>query len=201
MVNRPKRIGTAAESAVLKQIKPYFPDADRIVLSGAADRGDIGRCGAFIFEVKGGKQTAQIGDGKLAKWMEEAEREAKNAGVEYGILVAQRAGFGLPNARRWWVYVRMQDLAVIMNGFYLPGRFATVRLELGDFLDLLADQGFTPKLTDTGPLLTLPVPVASLLLEEGIVSAPVEVAGYAEPLAPLEPTLFDDDDEEHLVGS
>ena len=45
------------------------------------------------------------------------------------------------------------------------------------------------------------MPVASLLLEEGIVSAPVEVAGYAEPLAPLEPTLFDDDDEEHLVGS
>jgi hypothetical protein len=144
MVNKPKQIGTKAETAVLRQITPYFPEASRNALAGHQDLGDIGHCGDFIFEVKGGKQTNQVGDALLAEWMDQATKEALHSGVKYGVLVLQRAGVGGPNARRWWVHIGLADLAEIMGGFYLPGRFATARMELGDFLDLIADQGFVP---------------------------------------------------------
>lgn len=144
MANRPKDIGTKAETAVLKQILPYFPTAERLSLKGVADEGDIGHCGDFIFEVKGGKQTHLIGDQKLAQWMGEAIIEATNRQIGYGVLVVQRKGFGYPRARRWWVYLPGGDLAEIMGGHWLPPGFVPVRMELGDFLELLADQGYTP---------------------------------------------------------
>lgn len=181
MVNRPKDIGTRAESAVVKQILPYFPTAERLALKGEDDEGDIGHCGDFIFEVKGGKQTTQIGDGKLAKWMEEAEREAQNRGVHFGVLVTQRAGFGLPNARRWWAFVRIEDLAEICGGFYAPGAFAPVRLELGVFLDLLADQGYTPSQSEEKAPEIIELPVATAVIHL--------------PDAVSDVTLFDDEEE------
>lgn len=151
MTNKPKAIGTAAETAVLKQIRPYFPNAARNALAGAADLGDIGHCGPFIFEVKGGKQTQQIGDGLLATWVGQALTEAENTRAAYGlveevygILVTQRSGFGAPNARRWWVHIPLGMLAELSGGYYAPGRFAVARLELGDFLDLIADNGWVP---------------------------------------------------------
>lgn len=173
MVNKPKAIGTFAETAVLKQILPYFPDASRNALAGSGDLGDIGHAGQFIFEVKGGKQTHQIGDGKLADWMAQAQIEASHSGVQFGVLVTQRSGFGAPNARRWWVHLRMEDFAEICGGFYAPGRFATVRLELGDFLDLIADQGYTP--APVGDPVTDIVLDAHALAIEAPVAAPVYV--------------------------
>lgn len=189
VVNKPKQIGTFGETAVLKQVKPYFPDADRIVQKGANDQGDIAFCGDFIFEVKAGKQTDQIGDGKLAKWMEEALVEAEHAGVRFGVLVTQRRGFGAPNARRWWAWLRMEDFAEICGGFYAPGRFATVRLELGDLLELLADQGYTPSAGDPAtdvmlaPATTsIPVP-AGLETELIALGLPAEIATEDDELA------------------
>lgn len=144
MVNRPKAIGTFAETAVLKQILPYFPAAERLALKGAADEGDIGHCGEFVFEVKGGKQTHSIGDAKLVEWIGEALAEAENRGVGYGVLVTQRKGFGAPRARRWWVHLPADALAEIMGGLWQPPSLVVVQMELGDFLELLADQGYTP---------------------------------------------------------
>jgi hypothetical protein len=144
MTNRPKDIGTRAETAVLRQILPYFPAAERLALKGKADEGDIGHTGDFIFEVKGGKQTEQVGDAQLTAWMGEAVTEAANRDVGFGVLVLQRKGYGLPRARRWWVWISGGDLAEIMGGCWLPPGFVPVRMELGDFLDLLADQGYTP---------------------------------------------------------
>ena len=144
MTNRPKAIGTFAETAVRNQVLPYFPTAERLSLKGADDEGDIGHCGDFIFEVKGGKQCHQIGDAKLAQWMGEAVIEAGARKVGFGILVVQRKGFGKDRARRWWAYVTGGDLAEIMGGAWTPLGFVPIRLELGDLLDLLADQGYTP---------------------------------------------------------
>lgn len=145
MVNRPKQIGTAAETAVLRKLFPYFPDAKRVVLHGSDDQGDIdsGDGMDFIFEVKGGKQCSQISDMVLAKWMAEADLERDNARKRFGVLVCQRAGVGAPNAHRWWCYVHLGDLAQITGGFYRPGKFAVARLELGDFLELIADHDLT----------------------------------------------------------
>jgi hypothetical protein len=171
MVNKPKQIGTFGETAVLKQVIHYFPDAERLVLHGDKDQGDIGHCGDFIFEVKAGKQCKQIGDGKLAGWMEEALAESEHRGVRFGVLVTQRAGFGAPNARRWWVHLRLEDLAEICGGYHAPGRFAVTRMELGDFLDLIADQGYTPSVGE---------PDTAIVLAPAVYPATTEL----EPIAP-----------------
>lgn len=145
MVNKPKAIGTAGETAALRQITPYFPTAERLSLKGAADQGDIGHCGDFIFEVKAGKQTHQVGDAELAAWMAQAATEAHHRGVNFGVLVLARKGFGAQRARRWWVWLPASDLAELMGGYWAPqAGVVPVRMELGDFLDLLADQGYTP---------------------------------------------------------
>lgn len=162
MANRPKEIGTWGETAALKQIRPYFPAAERLSLKGAADEGDIGHCGDFIFEVKAGKQTKQVGDVLLAKWMTEAIEEAGRRSVGFGALIVQRHGFGAPRARRWWVYVTGGDLAEIMGGAWMPARFTPVRMELGDFLDLLADQGYTPNVGEPATDIVLDAPTLAI---------------------------------------
>lgn len=146
MVNRPKQIGTAGETAVRKIVTPYFPDAHRLVLAGHADEGDIWLSKRFILEVKAGAQTRQIGDAQLAKWMVEANVEAANAGVDMGFLVVQRAGFGAPNAHRWWIYLTLGQLTVLASerGHRLRrSASAPVRMELGHFLVLLDERDLT----------------------------------------------------------
>lgn len=144
MVNKSKAIGTAAESAVVKVLRPYFPSAERLALAGQDDQGDIGHCGEFVFEIKAGKTAETAGDGLLAKWVQETERERVARGVAFGILVLKRAGVGPANAHRWWAYVKLEDIAELTGGEYLPrGGVATVRLELCQLLDMLADLGFT----------------------------------------------------------
>lgn len=144
MVKRPKDIGTAAETAVLRILKPWFPDADRGALTGSHDQGDIRHCGDFIFEVKGGAQTKQIGDKLLEEWAKQTAVEALNSGRYFGVLVVQRHGFGAGRADRWWAYVPIHDL-VCWCGGYSGGRSGTVmvRLELGQLLNLLAENGYT----------------------------------------------------------
>ena len=58
MTNKPKAIGTFAETAVKNVLLPFFPDADRGAQTGNQDQGDIRHCGQFVFEVKGGKAAA-----------------------------------------------------------------------------------------------------------------------------------------------
>lgn len=151
MVNRPKQIGTAAETAVLKIVKPYFPDAHRLVLAGKADQGDIRLNNRFILEVKGGKQAQQIGDVQLAKWMTEANVEAVHASVDWGILVTQRAGVGAPNAHRWWAWLTVGQITTFGSGYghaLGPVASAPVRLELGALLAILVETGMTDAIPD-----------------------------------------------------
>jgi len=87
MVNRPKQIGTAAETAVTRACLPYFPDAERRALHGDADQGDIKLNRDWIVEVKGGKQTIQVGDKQMTKWVNELWAEIGHSGAQYGFLV------------------------------------------------------------------------------------------------------------------
>lgn len=174
MTNKPKQIGTFAETATLKQVTPYWAEAKRVVQHGSQDRGDIGSCGQFIFECKGGKQCRQIGDKQLAAWMDEAMVEAEHAGVRFGILVTQRPGVGAPNARRWWAHVLTSDLAELVGGSWFPGKFSTVRLELGDLLDLLGDHGYTDQGLATPTLLESGAPMFEALTT-GSINIPIAV--------------------------
>lgn len=145
MVNKPKQIGTFAETGTLRAILPHFPDAKRIVQHGREDQGDIdsGDTGDFVFEVKGGKQCQQVGDKKLQGWMDETDEERDHLGKKWGVLVLQRAGFGQPRSDRWWAYVHLGDLAHWAGGEFRVGDPMFVRLELGHLLELLAAHGYT----------------------------------------------------------
>jgi hypothetical protein len=139
MTNKPKAIGTAAESAVLKICLPYFPDAHRLVLAGQQDQGDIRLNRDWIVEVKGGAQTAQVGDKKLAGWVDELYAEIVHAGAANGFLVLQRAGFGKPNADRWWAYISLGCLVGMQTGEHIHSDIfdIMVRVELGQLLTVM----------------------------------------------------------------
>lgn len=153
MVNRPRDIGTAAETAVVRVLREYFPEADRSPLRGHHDQGDIRGTGDFIWEVKAGNvargasSTGETATGLIAEWMRQTEVERSNAGVLFGVLVTARRGVGAGNAHRWWAWLPIAALADIL-GAAGHQNSAPVRMELGNFLDLLADQGFTPNMDD-----------------------------------------------------
>jgi len=69
VVNRPRDIGTAAETAVVRVLREYFPEADRSPLRGHHDQGDIRGTGDFIWEVKAGN-TARGADSTESVWRE-----------------------------------------------------------------------------------------------------------------------------------
>lgn len=115
-MNKPKIIGTTAESAVRNVCKVSgFPDTERIALHGFYDEGDVLLGNTHyktIIEVKGGKAAECASDNQIVKWLGEAERERINAGAAIGVLVTKRKGIGPANAGRWWVHTYMQGVYV-----------------------------------------------------------------------------------------
>lgn len=116
-MNRPKNIGTKAETAVKNYLLSagYTElEAHRNVLKGSQDEGDVWlrdpQRGLIVFEVKGGKAAKEASYEQIKKWYAEAEKEKQNAGANYGFLVTQRAGVGYPNAGNWWAYAALGDL-------------------------------------------------------------------------------------------
>lgn len=147
MANRPKQIGTAAETAVIRAARPRgFPHADRLTLTGALDRGDVGLCPGVIVEVKGGAAAKDASDGMIDGWLVETERERVNAGAAVAFLVTQRAGVGPANAHRWWAWWRLgwlPDLVVVP-----PHDRFVIRMQLGDALQLLRGAGYGDPLAE-----------------------------------------------------
>ena len=112
MVNKPKQLGTAAETAVTRHARTAgFPLAERRALAGGADLGDILLCPGVIVEVKAGKAAEQASDARIGAWLDETERERRNANADVAVLVTKRAGVGHTNAGRWWAHWRLTDLA------------------------------------------------------------------------------------------
>lgn len=111
MSARPKDIGTAAETAVVRALRQLgFPHAERRALAGAFDLGDIVGTPGIVWEVKGGNAAKTASDGQVFQWVEETERERRNAGADIGILVMQRSGIGAGNAHRWLAVTRLHHL-------------------------------------------------------------------------------------------
>lgn len=146
MKTKPRDIGTAAETATVKQLRKYWPTADRSPLRGNRDQGDIQGTGAFIWEIKAGRAAREINTALLNAWLAQTEIERLNAGVDFGVLVTTRLGYGPKNANRWWAWLPISRFSTIIGGAYYPpdGNDYPVRMELGDLLEILADQGYTP---------------------------------------------------------
>lgn len=149
MTNRPKQIGTAAETAVVRAARTRgFPMADRLTLTGAHDRGDIGLCPGVVVEVKGGEAAKTASDGQIDAWLDETETERHHAGAAHAFLVVQRRGVGAPNAHRWWAWWRLG---------WIPGPelgnpatdHTPVRMTLDHALQLLRAAGYGDPLDTT----------------------------------------------------
>lgn len=98
MVNKPKQIGTKAETAVKKYAQSHgFPDAKRQPLSGSNDIGDIELCPKVIVEVKADKSL------DYPRFMRETEAERVNAGAAVGVAVIKPPSVAEGRMGLWWM--------------------------------------------------------------------------------------------------
>lgn len=150
-MNRSKAVGTSAESAVVRAARGHgFPHAERVVLHGNLDQGDVrltpGLTAGCIVEVKGGQTAKTASDGQIEKWLAETERERINAGADVAILVTARAGIGAPNAHRWWAHMTTPTLFDLTGGrrrnWGNRHPEATIRMTLTEALAFIRHAGY-----------------------------------------------------------
>ncbi len=102
MVNRPKRIGTAGETGVVRALRAGgFPHAERPALHGINDIGDITGTPGIAWEIKTGQTAKDASPTQIETWATEATREAVNAHADLWVLVVQRRGFAPSRAANW----------------------------------------------------------------------------------------------------
>ena len=146
MKRRPRDIGTAAETAVVRYLTAHgFPHAERRSLRGALDAGDVTGCPGLCVEVKGGDAARTASDGLIAAWMQELAVEISHADATTGLLVVQRAGVGPANAGRWWAYMPAFQVADLAAPESLPATRVfgfPVRMLLADAVTLLRAAGY-----------------------------------------------------------
>jgi len=97
MVNKPKRKGTAAETAVVSFLQSAgFPYAERLALQGGKDRGDITGIPGIVVEVKNEAEYA------LSSWLQECRVEVENAKADFGFVAAKPRGVGTTRTDQWY---------------------------------------------------------------------------------------------------
>lgn len=137
MVNKPKAIGTAAETAVARFFQnDGWTDAERIALHGAYDKGDVRICSrpwTAIAEVKAGATAEAASPALIEQWLDETDTERRNAAATIGVLVVRRYR---RNITAWDVWLPLKHLVWLEVGVY-GGSDIPVRLSLGDFSELL----------------------------------------------------------------
>lgn len=81
MANKFKAKGTTWETKIVNALAKIGIRAKRRVLSGGLDKGDIELLDfPLIIEAKNCKKM------ELSEWVDEAEKEAQNAGVPFGVV-------------------------------------------------------------------------------------------------------------------
>ena len=140
-MNKPKAIGTAAETQVVKWLRENgFPNAERRALHGGKDVGDILACDDFLVEVKvRGKDSSnaglgQPGDAELRGWLDELDDELRNADCTHGLLVVKRKG--TTDVAKWWGYVYL-DIFAYLRGVEVPASVSWVCMEVAPLVGLI----------------------------------------------------------------
>lgn len=93
MSNRMRSLGTKNETAIKEWLRNNgWPYADRKVLAGAADEGDLRLSERipFVIEAKTAKSTTDRAS--LGTFVKELEAEVKNAEAECGAVIFKRKG-------------------------------------------------------------------------------------------------------------
>lgn len=107
MVNKPKRMGTFAESAVAAfLIENGWPYAERRALQGLLDKGDIAGTPGLCWEVK----SCSRANVPYSTYLRECEIERVNASAQFGITVVKTAGMGVTRIGQWLAVMYFDDL-------------------------------------------------------------------------------------------
>lgn len=106
MVNKPKAKGTAAETRVVNYLLAAGFQARRAVMKGSHDEGDIHVVdqhgwGAFVLEVKAGKQTQRVGRKLKEEWLHQTRVETVNSKFPIGYLVIAKHGSSVKDYEVW----------------------------------------------------------------------------------------------------
>lgn len=114
MSNPPRAKGTKFESAVVAHILDYGLPARRVALAGAADQGDVwvtdGDGDLHVLECKNRRGYA------VAEAVDQAKREAANAGSTFPAAILKRNGVG--DVGRSFVVLELDDwLALLKRPF------------------------------------------------------------------------------------
>jgi hypothetical protein len=109
MVNRSKAKGTAAETRVVNFLLAAGLRANRVVMKGQHDQGDVhilhpNGCVHAVLEVKGGRQTANISRQQQEDWLTETRIEVENVGNVRGYLVIAKHGSSVKDYHVWSAY-------------------------------------------------------------------------------------------------
>jgi len=149
VTNRPKQIGTAAEPAVVRAARRLgFPHAERVVLHGNLDQGDVrltpGLTAGVIVEVKGGNAARDASDLQILTWLDETETERGNARADVAFLVTQRRGVGPARAEHWWAHMHVGQLLNLrtLKEPHASADDAVVRMTLAAALAQLRASGY-----------------------------------------------------------
>ena len=140
-MSRSKAIGTAVESAVVKEFIANGIHATRPALRGAGDVGDVHVAyGRAVIECKGGEAAHSASWNLLAAWWQETESEAFRVGeCDIAVLVVKRKGSG--KARDWRAFVRVDEFLYATKAMevYAP---RVVEMPLGGLIADLAAAGW-----------------------------------------------------------
>lgn len=140
MAQRPKDIGTAAETAANRFIQTNgFPKCDRQPLRGNRDGGDLKLCDGVIAEVKVRDRTISLEE--IAGWMVETSVEIRNAGADYGFLIVRKK---YQNVRYWPTYWFVRDVVTLHvdHSDFLAPRTAITSMTLIDSVMMLRHCGY-----------------------------------------------------------
>ena len=116
MTNRPRAIGTRAETLVTRWLQDHgFPQARRQPLTGNKDQGDILACTdpTVILEVKAGEQASTASMGLIRQWLQQTENEMLHAHADLGVLVQYRRGRSVAD---WPVWMAACDWIALLTG-------------------------------------------------------------------------------------
>lgn len=84
MTNKSKRKGSAWETRLCDYLRTLHPLAERRVMGGVHDRGDVAGIAGWVIEAKNCVKV------ELAAWLDEAQKEALSAGVSRFAVVFPR---------------------------------------------------------------------------------------------------------------
>jgi hypothetical protein len=142
-VTRPKDIGTAGETAVVRYLQGFWPHAERRALRGINDAGDITGTPGISWSVKAGQAAANASDLDIDRWLAEAETQRSHANAALAVLVLKRRAYSAARSGQWWAVITVGTLTDLLNGTTNSGYPGSpVRMTLETACRLLLGAGY-----------------------------------------------------------